>query len=304
MRLLFLLYIIFSCTACSSGRALQEQKAGGPLLWRVSDVTSGSVVYVLGTLHYGVPDLYPLPPYILNALDESSKLIVEVDVTRIDGSAALDEVSILGQADSPNAWPMKVGANVRSGLLNICSELRISCERLGGVKPWFAAIQLTSVQLQRSGFDHFLGVDRHILGRVHKRGDISEVVELESLVSQLGTFDQLSEQQQLRFLEQTVARFPTGVDYLEQLVDAWRRGDQDSLESLLVDSFEADPVLGEIYELTVTRRNDLVLDALQKELSDGASAFVAVGVSHLLGGRGVLARLEPQYSVELLGGPP
>lgn len=49
------------------------------LMWKVEN--KGNTVYLLGSIHYGVPDLYPLRNEILTNFSESEVLYVEVDIT-------------------------------------------------------------------------------------------------------------------------------------------------------------------------------------------------------------------------------
>lgn len=49
------------------------------LMWKVEN--KGNVVYLLGSIHYGKPGLYPFRSEILSNFDDSEKLYVEVDIT-------------------------------------------------------------------------------------------------------------------------------------------------------------------------------------------------------------------------------
>lgn len=49
------------------------------LMWKVAN--KGNTVYLLGSIHYGEPDLYPLRDKILNNFSDSQTLYVEVDIT-------------------------------------------------------------------------------------------------------------------------------------------------------------------------------------------------------------------------------
>lgn len=49
------------------------------LMWKVQN--KGNTVYLLGSIHYGETDMYPLREGIINNFDSSEKLYVEVDIT-------------------------------------------------------------------------------------------------------------------------------------------------------------------------------------------------------------------------------
>lgn len=49
------------------------------LMWKVEN--KGNTVYLLGSIHYGIPELYPLREEIMENFSNSEKLFVEVDIT-------------------------------------------------------------------------------------------------------------------------------------------------------------------------------------------------------------------------------
>lgn len=49
------------------------------LMWKVE--SKGNTVYLLGSIHYGKPDLYPFRSDMLDRFNDSEKLYVEVDIT-------------------------------------------------------------------------------------------------------------------------------------------------------------------------------------------------------------------------------
>src|SRR3569832_1154859 len=51
-------------------------------IWRVS--SPGSTVYLLGSIHFGRPEMYPLSSAIDQAYARADALVVEADVTAID----------------------------------------------------------------------------------------------------------------------------------------------------------------------------------------------------------------------------
>ena len=49
------------------------------LMWKVEN--KGNTVYLVGSIHYGEPDLYPIKKGLINNFQDSEKLFVEVDIT-------------------------------------------------------------------------------------------------------------------------------------------------------------------------------------------------------------------------------
>src|SRR5215472_5763828 len=69
------------CCFASAGAALPAAGDGAPkhFLWRVTG--SKGVVYLLGTIHVGKADFYPLPPVIEDSFKKADRLIEEVDLS-------------------------------------------------------------------------------------------------------------------------------------------------------------------------------------------------------------------------------
>lgn len=57
----------------------ENDLASQGLMWKVEN--KGNIVYLLGSIHYGTPDLYPLRDDIMKNFSESQALYVEVDIS-------------------------------------------------------------------------------------------------------------------------------------------------------------------------------------------------------------------------------
>ena len=58
-----------------------QRKPVRGLFWKAS--SSGNTIYLLGSVHLGTKEMYPLPDYIEKAFQRSSVLIVEVDLNKM-----------------------------------------------------------------------------------------------------------------------------------------------------------------------------------------------------------------------------
>eukprot|EP00831_Metopus_contortus_P075367 TRINITY_DN69093_c0_g1_i1.p2 TRINITY_DN69093_c0_g1~~TRINITY_DN69093_c0_g1_i1.p2 ORF type:complete len:127 (-),score=13.60 TRINITY_DN69093_c0_g1_i1:34-378(-) len=82
--LLFIGLTLILMIACSSNT--KDPLAGGEMMfWKVSD--NDSSVYLLGSMHFGKADFYPLPAVIESAYQNSDLLGVEIDMLNIDSTA-------------------------------------------------------------------------------------------------------------------------------------------------------------------------------------------------------------------------
>src|SRR5260370_19006566 len=85
--------ILFLALLCSSSFAAAQTPSAvaapatkKAIFWKVSSPTS--TTYLLGSIHLGTKDMYPLPAEIEDAFAGSAALLVEADVRHLDMSRA------------------------------------------------------------------------------------------------------------------------------------------------------------------------------------------------------------------------
>src|ERR1041385_6428288 len=71
--------------------ALSASDGEKNFLWKVTSVTGGEV-YLLGSIHIGKKDWYPLPKEIEDAFEISKFLVVEIDISKVDQAAMMKAV--------------------------------------------------------------------------------------------------------------------------------------------------------------------------------------------------------------------
>jgi uncharacterized protein YbaP (TraB family) len=175
-------------------------------------------------------------------------------------------------------------------------ELGIPVEGLDSFKPWVVALTLTTLKLQKLGYDPQYGVDRYLARKAQQAG--KELSGLESFDFQIHLFDQLSPDEQEKLLLQTLRDFEVVEKEFVRLVDAWVAGNTAVLEKILLASFRDFP---EIYVRMVVERNRRWLVELERILERDEVTLVVVGVGHLVGSESLVAMLKNQgYGVEQL----
>jgi uncharacterized protein len=175
-------------------------------------------------------------------------------------------------------------------------ELGIDLAQMGRLKPWFVALSLTSVKLQKMGFDPNFGLDRYLADQAKNGGKV--IRGLETLEFQIGLLDQFPPAEQDSLLRQTLKELDLLDKSLEQVVQSWNSGDAPALERLLMAGMRDYP---DIYEKIVVDRNRRWLPDLVKMLEQGEKALVVVGAAHLVGKRGLIELLKQRgYTVEQL----
>jgi uncharacterized protein YbaP (TraB family) len=287
VRLILTLVLLL---ALSAARSLGAQER--TLLWKVSE--GDKSIFLLGSIHYLRKENYPLNQAILDAFDASDRLVLEIDLQNTPAGAA--QRLTLEKAvyrDGSN-----LAQNVSQETYQLASkraaELGIDMQVVQPMKPWFVAMTMLAVKLQRMGLDPKLGVDHHLAERAKRDGKPTS--GLETLEFQLGIFDQLSKREQELMLRETAGELERIDKNVKDIVDSWLKGDGERLAALLLAGMRQYP---ELQQKLVIERNRRWLDQIAKLVEQGNNAMVVVGAAHLVGQEGIVDMLKARgFSVE------
>jgi uncharacterized protein YbaP (TraB family) len=170
----------------------------------------------------------------------------------------------------------------------------IDIRALGPLKPWLVALTMTSLQLQKLGFDPNAGVDRYLAARAMKSG--KTMAALETVAFQIGLMDQLSQRDQESMLRQSLAEMDRLENSLDRIIRSWITGDVASLEALLLSAMREYPA---VHQKIIVDRNRRWLPQIETIIEHGDPTLVVVGAAHLIGKDGVIELLKSRgYRVE------
>ena len=263
-------------------------------LWRVR--SGENAVTILGTIHFLKKENYPLKKNIEDTLDNAKKLVLEIDLQAMDNEkvqqlaiqkAVYRDGSSLQQNVSPETYSL---AEQKA------RELGIDLKPLTPFKPWFVALTLSTLKLQKLGLDPNYGVDRYLAERAKKSG--KPIAGLETLELQLEVFDQLSPREQESMLRETLQEMDLLEKSAVRIVQAWAKGDAASLEESLLAGMREYP---ELYQKLFVERNRRWLPQIERMIKQGENPLIAVGAAHLVGKDGIIELLKQRgYTVEQL----
>lgn len=308
LALILAVFIMVSLCACKKDETKATAFKVTPLLYKVTEF-DGDVVWILGSVHCNKEDIYPLPDYVYDALDNSDYLAVECDIVSAeqnpqtlnlmysyllyeDGSSIRDHIP-------PELYESAVKVMKEIGAYNPLWEF---------YKPALWSNFIDSYNYNYIGYDFFLGVDRHLMARAQKNN--IKLREIESVFSQYFMLSNYSEGLQKRLLEDSISYHKT--DKLKEDIDtlyrSWCTGDEETLtrytnEIMSYDSCsENEKLLYEEYNGAMyTKRNYVMANYAEKALKHSEEAFICVGVLHVVGERGIISILEDRgYTVEIV----
>ena len=248
----------------------------------------GHSMVLFGTMHVGRPEFYPLEPRIAQAVVNASTLALEVD-PQLPPAVVAKAMRDYGVAGPGMALPSALAAR----LAPVLAKAGIDAATLAPLKPWVVAMVLGLNQYAALGYRADLAVDSHLAALA--RGAKVTVIELESIDAQMALFSRLTDAEQLRYLDDTLALIESGRQRAEvrQVVDAWRGADQAALEALAV-RIESDTTWAGrfVQKVLLEGRNGPLADKLLELLAKQDKAVAAIGVLHLVGKHSVPALMR------------
>lgn len=273
-----------------------------PLLYQVQD-ENGHCIYLLGTIHLGNEDMYPLSDAVKHAYQDSEILAVELDIVSITQDLAQMmkySMALMYGADdsaknhlSPETYALgveKLGyPEFALDKIHIASWLSLAQEQL------FASIGRTSD----------MGVDQCLLRLAHHDG--KEIHPLETMEDQMQLLLDMPDQMVDEQLRQMLTYPEASALSLELLSTAWEQGNETFLSLLLAQEEVAiPPEYAEIYTAYYHRMYDQRDAAFEEKaieyLQSGKKVLFAVGAAHIVGENGLADRLEKAgYQVTEIG---
>ncbi|MGB5483401.1 TraB/GumN family protein [Parasphingorhabdus sp.] len=284
--LLFPLYL--SLTACPATRA-DTVSAGDnavatvtpavmpddpdPALWVIKD--EDTTIYLFGTVHILKPGMTWFDEAVKESFDASDELVIEMIkpdpavMTKIVTDLAIDKTGV--------SLRDKLTAEDRTDFEATMTRLGLPVAAFDPLDPWFASVNLSLIPLMRNGYAADQGVEDELLA--HARARAIKITGLETPEQQLGFFDNLPEDVQIRFLNFTVDTIAEAADGMEQMVAEWANANVDALGELMNAGLE-DKIL---YETLLVNRNITWAEWVDQRMAQPGTVFLAVGAGHLAG---------------------
>lgn len=244
-----------------------------PALWVIRD--DDTTIYLFGTIHILKPGMTWLDEAVKDSFDASDELVVEM--IKPDPAVMAKIVSDLAIDKTGVSLRDKLTAEDRADYEAILTKLNLPVAAFDPLEPWFASVNLSLIPLMRNGYASDQGVEDELLAQAAARA--IKITGLETPEQQLGFFDNLPEEVQIRFLNFTVDTIDEAADGMEQMVAEWANGNVDALGELMNAGLE-DKIL---YETLLVDRNRNWAEWVGQRMDQPGTVFLAVGAGHLAG---------------------
>ena len=260
------------------------------MFWRVS--SGEKVAWLLGSIHLGSKGMYPLPKEMEDAFERSTALLVEIDINHVDLGKMQMLVFQTGLYGGDETLWDHVSAETRQRLEAFCEKYGLPAMALSKMKPWAAAMMVSTLPLMKSGMEMNLGIDKYFLDKAEKAN--KRVVEIESADEQMKLVSGITAEMLEKSVAASAQQDPE--EYGKRLQQAWMSGDAGQMEKIMREQ-ASDAV--EFAKTMVEDRNLHMADVAEQFLKGKEQAFVVVGAGHMVGPGGVVRILEKRgYKVE------
>ena len=262
---------------------------GEPAVWVLGD--ADTTLYIMGTVHLLRPELDWRSDEIDAAMNAADTLVFEADVSSREAGAEMMKFV-------RNEGLFQDGGQLTNLLSDAETiELQAALDYVGlplgavqNMRPWFAAVNLSVMQMTKDGFDPNSGVEQVLIAEGNASG--KSFAYLETVDEQLGRLARLPDDVQVDFLISSAESIDEGAAMLDALVDEWADGDVKGLGLLLAnpDMMGSD----EVYDALLKERNETWAPQIAAMLETPGTRLIAVGAGHLAGDDSVIAMLRAE----------
>lgn len=284
--------VLLAVRFIQSTYALAEQGSKG-VAWIVED--EDTLIYLLGSIHLGTPDLYPFDKKLVTAFDESDALLVEANILDTE---ALEYYSEKAMYTDGSTLKDAVAPETYAKLEQVAKLYDLPMDQLTVQKPWMLSSALSMLAMDDSfGMTPqemaMHGIDVYFL--LNAQLQQKPVIELEGTRAQVDMFEGLSPEAQ----EQSLVAVLDSIihpaeenqsEVLQEWFTSWKQGNVEEFAK----SFQAmEGTSSEFNEMLFGLRDEKMAKKIMNVLEEKEGKyFVVVGSGHFLIDKNIRYHLE------------
>lgn len=266
-----------------------EKELTNALVWKISHDSLAHDSYLFGTIHIIDEEDYFLPKGLLTAIDESEKVLFEIDVREMNDVSKMmgmmNKIMMEGDTTLKDLLSPADYAVVHSYF----QEKGMPLVFLERIKPLFLSA-FTSLDEMPQGLDDqsftpqgMKSYEMELLQLTEAAG--KNIGGLETIDFQLSLFDQIPYDVQAQYLVQEIRESMKGKTNNE-IFDLYRSQDINAMAA----SIKSEDNGNNFEDILLTKRNENWIPLMEKEMNKAPTLF-AVGAGHLGGEKGVIRLL-------------
>lgn len=266
---LSLLVCILLTNSCSSPKAL---------LWEISHENLEKPSYLYGTVHVIGESDFVLHAKTETALSSSEQLVLELNPTAPNVQGEL--IQAMAMTDGRTLQNI-LGDDFDAVAAIYADSFSLDLNQLNHIKPFFIASMIIPKLLKEASKSYEMVF-------VEKAGSLGiGIAELETVADQIGTMDQMSDEEQAEMLRTSAFEINEQREMFRYLVDLYLQEDISKLNKASIELSE----MQEFEDALLTKRNRSWIPLIETYIQE-KSSFIAVGAAHLAGDDGVIKLLE------------
>ncbi len=266
--------------------AISQAPTEKALLWKITGNGIESPSYLFGTIHIICEDEYVMTDDIENALKSSEKLVMELDMTDPQLAMKMQKLAMNDNFANVKTELKPEDANALDNFLK--TNYGQGIDQFGVFKPFM----LSSLVMMKSLDCEFKQYETELVNM--SKADSIEVEGLESMEFQVGIFDSMPREEQLKSLIEQINNPEKSDKEMNELVEAYVSMDMLQIAKLTEENEDFKGYADQfIYD-----RNETWIPKIEEYIKK-ETVFFAVGAAHLPTEKGVIALLrEKGYKVE------
>lgn len=272
----------------------QASAAKSPV-WKVSK--GDSSVYIGGTIHLLSPSDFPLPDAFQNSLSKSDNVVFETDIESVNSPQEQLKFLPIVMYQDGSTIRTRVSADTFSKLEAYSKTSGMPLAMLERFTPAGLNVTLTVMELQKLGIVGTSGVES-VMSQAAKQSN-KPIAWLESIDQQLEMLAKMNQLDANKVVNLTLRDIQRLSEDWPKLLQAWRSGNMDALESMAIDKMKNEtPTL---YQFLLVDRNQDWVQQINQMIVTPEVEFIMVGALHLAGQDSVLTLLSSQgYTINQL----
>jgi uncharacterized protein YbaP (TraB family) len=256
--------------AIGTGVGQSPAKPSAPkklLMWKA--VSGDRVEYLVGSIHVGTADMYPLPKVMTDAFNRSKVLVEELSLDDVDQGQVMKFVQADGMYKNGDTLWNHLDKATADEAKKFFAKYGLPEVAVGAFKPWLAAMTASVAPSLKGGMKGTLGIDQHFsaLAKAQKK----QFVAAESVDFQLKLLASLPTDEAIAFLKYQIEVEAKQDDQMGDIVKLWKSGDADALDMTLnYVPVNLEPMMKRI----LYDRNPHMADVAEKYLKSGGPCFL------------------------------
>lgn len=263
------------------------------LLWQISKPDS-TPSYLFGTIHSENIRINQLPTIVNSSFEQADSATFEL---LMDIPTMLKSASAMFFTGEQSLERL-INKDLYNKVVKLLKPHSIPIDVAKRLKPWAVIVMLSSPPTKTGEFLDLLLYKKAQQLKIPTYG-------LEKVEEQLQVFEDLSLEDQVILLQETLTQFEQQPNIFAKLHELYLQRNltalmQFSTEYMQPDSSRHEKLIKDFYKKLIDDRNRKMVKRMQQRLQEG-NAFIAVGALHLPGEQGIIKLLQNQgYQVSAL----